>query len=90
MTVERDLTPEASAIAARVAELLGGRGRGDEPFYTPETLATRLSVTRRTVYTLLRRGTIRSYKVESAIRIDPADVDTYLQARVHTSERQAA
>lgn len=88
MTTERDLTPEATAIAAKVAEILAGRGRGDAPFYTPQTLANRLSVTKRTVYNLLHRGVIRSYKVESVVRIDPADVDAYLQARVQ--DRQAA
>jgi hypothetical protein len=37
---------------------------------------------------MLNRGVIRCYRVESAIRIDPTDVDDYLAARIDA--RQAA
>jgi excisionase family DNA binding protein len=72
---------DVEAVAHRVAQLLREPNATVEAFYTPEALAHRLSVTRRTVYTLLRRGAIRSYKIETAIRIDPRDVDAYLEKR---------
>lgn len=51
------------------------------PFYTIKTLAKRLTLSTRTVEAMLRRGTIPSYKVEGARRIDPDDVDRYLAER---------
>lgn len=45
------------------------------------TLAAYLSVSERTVRSMLAAGTIASYRVEGARRIDPADVDAYLAQR---------
>lgn len=49
-----------------------------QPFYTPATLAARLSLSPRMVRGLLQRGVIPSYKIEGSRRIDPRDVDRYL------------
>lgn len=51
------------------------------PFFTPQTLAKRLGLSPRTVREMLRRGSIASYKIEGARRIDPDDVDRYLAER---------
>lgn len=56
-------------------------------FFTPKALAAYLSVSERTVRTLLARGDIPSYRVgDGARRIDPADVDRYLAARREGAE----
>lgn len=89
MTPARSTSREADAIAKRVVELLSNRGRLDQPFFTPETLAAKLSLSARTVRTMLAKGAIRSYKVEGARRIDPKDVDQYLAQRCD-EERDAA
>jgi excisionase family DNA binding protein len=47
-------------------------------FFTPKTLALYLSISERTVRSMLAAGKIASYRVEGARRIDPADVDSYL------------
>ena len=49
-------------------------------FFTPKTLALYLSVSERTVRSMLASGRIASYRVEGARRIDPVDVDFYLAA----------
>ena len=49
-------------------------------FFTPKTLALYLSVSERTVRSMLASGRIASYRVEGARRIDPVDVDSYLAA----------
>jgi excisionase family DNA binding protein len=51
------------------------------PFFTPRTLAEYLAVDRRTVYAMLARGTLPSYKVEGLRRIAAEDVDAYLAER---------
>ncbi len=50
-------------------------------FFTPKTLAAYLAISERTVRTMLSEGTIPSYRVEGARRIDAADVDHYLAKR---------
>jgi excisionase family DNA binding protein len=50
-------------------------------FFTPKALAAYLSVSERTVRTMLHNGEIPSYRVAGARRIDPTDVDEYLAAR---------
>jgi excisionase family DNA binding protein len=67
---------DIGALAKRLATLIGTANR--EPFYTPQTLARRLSLSERTVREMLARGVIPSYKVEGARRIDPRDVERYL------------
>jgi excisionase family DNA binding protein len=50
-------------------------------FFTPKTLALYLSVSERTVRSMLASGRIPSYRIEGARRVDPRDVDSYLAAR---------
>jgi excisionase family DNA binding protein len=49
-------------------------------FFTPKTLALYLSVSERTVRSMLASGRIPSYRIEGARRVDPRDVDSYLAA----------
>lgn len=74
----RQTSREADAIAKRVVEMLSNRGRLDQPFFTVETLAAKLSLTPRTVRAMLQKGVIPSYKIEGARRIAPQDVEKYL------------
>lgn len=41
--------------------------------------ATLLDVSRMTVYRLIDRKELRAYRVGRSLRIDPADIDTYLR-----------
>jgi excisionase family DNA binding protein len=50
-------------------------------FFTERTLATYLAVSDRTIRNWIRRGELPSYKLGAARRIDPADVDAFLEAR---------
>ena len=50
-------------------------------FFTPKSLAAYLALSERTVREMLRRGTLPSYRVGGARRIDPSDVDSYLAQR---------
>jgi excisionase family DNA binding protein len=52
-----------------------------EAFFTERTLAAYLSVSDRTIRNWIRRGELPSYKLGTARRIDPADVDAFLEAR---------
>lgn len=52
-----------------------------EPFFTERTLATDLAVSDRTIRNWIRRGELPSYKLGASRRIDPADVDAFLEAR---------
>ena len=47
-------------------------------FFTERTLAKFLAVSDRTVRNWIRRGELPSYKLGSARRIDPADVEHFL------------
>jgi excisionase family DNA binding protein len=51
----------------------------ERPFYTTRSLAQRLAVNERTVRRLLNSGEIPSYYIGTARRIDPDDVDSYLE-----------
>lgn len=51
------------------------------PLFTTESLASYLCVSPRTVRRILGEGEIPSYKIGGARRIDPDDVDRYLEAR---------
>ena len=62
--------------------------QAERPFYTVKSLAHRLAVTERTVRNLLRSGEIDSYTIGTARRIDPEDVDSYLERR--RNSRRAA
>jgi excisionase family DNA binding protein len=48
-------------------------------FFTPKTLASYLALSERTVRQLLADSTIPSYRIAGSRRIDPDDVDRYLQ-----------
>lgn len=86
MTPGRGTSREADQIAKRVVEMLSNRGRLDQPFYTPETLAAKLALSDRAVRRMLADGVIPSYKIEGSRRIDPTDVDRYLAEHRETKE----
>jgi excisionase family DNA binding protein len=56
-------------------------GQERRAFFTPKMLADYLALSERTVRSMLAAGTIVSYRVGGARRIDPADVDRYLAER---------
>lgn len=49
-----------------------------EPFFTVESLAAYLRVSDRQVRKLIARGELPSYKIGASRRIDPADVEKFL------------
>jgi excisionase family DNA binding protein len=58
------------------------RNAPSEPtFFTERTLAAYLAVSDRTIRNWIRRGELPSYKLGASRRIDPADVDAFLEAR---------
>lgn len=58
------------------------RNMPPEPtFFTERTLAAYLAVSDRTIRNWIRRGELPSYKLGTARRIDPADVDAFLEVR---------
>lgn len=57
-------------------------------FFTQKTLGEFLSVSPRTVRDWLQRGLLSHYRIEGSVRIDPADVDSFLAQR--REERSAA
>jgi excisionase family DNA binding protein len=50
-------------------------------FFTERSLAAYLAVSDRTIRNWIRRGELPSYKFGAARRINPADVDAFLEAR---------
>jgi excisionase family DNA binding protein len=50
-------------------------------FFTERTLAAYLAVSDRTIRNWIRRGELPSYKLGAARRIDPTDVDAFLESR---------
>jgi excisionase family DNA binding protein len=50
-------------------------------FFTERTLAAYLAVSDRTIRNWIRRRELPSYKLGAARRINPADVDAFLEAR---------
>jgi excisionase family DNA binding protein len=50
----------------------------DVAFFTEWTLAAYLAVSDRTIRNWIRRGDLPSYKLGTARRIDPADVEDFL------------
>lgn len=63
---------------------IGGMERkptAESPFFTERTLAAFLSVSDRTIRNWIRRGELPSYKLGASRRIDPADVDAFLEVR---------
>jgi excisionase family DNA binding protein len=57
------------------------RKTSSEPFFTEHTLADYLAVSDRTIRNWIRRGDLASYKLGASRRIDPADVDAFLEER---------
>jgi len=63
---------------------LDNRGMERKPasaFFTERSLADYLAVSDRTIRNWIKRGELPSYKLGSARRIDPADVDRFLAQR---------
>jgi len=63
---------------------IGGMGDNHadpETFFTERTLAAYLAVSDRTIRNWIRRGELPSYKLGASRRIDPVDVDAFLEAR---------
>jgi excisionase family DNA binding protein len=59
-----------------------GVDRKDAPtFFTERSLAAYLAVSDRTVRNWIRRGQLPSYKLGASRRIDPADVESFLESR---------
>jgi excisionase family DNA binding protein len=58
-----------------------------EQFFTPNSLARYFNVTPRTVRQWLADGVLPSIPIEGVRRIDPADVDAYVDARRQRSTK---
>jgi excisionase family DNA binding protein len=65
----------------RAGRMSGGGGRSEEPFYTVAQLASRLSLSERTVRDMLNRGEIPCYRIGPQRRIDPDDLRQWLEQR---------
>jgi excisionase family DNA binding protein len=78
-----DLDELAERLAPKLAERLAGTegsGRDGRPLLTPKTLAERLAISERMAGKLISSGEIPSFKVGGSRKIDPADVDSYIDA----------
>lgn len=51
-------------------------------FYSPTSLASRLSLDRKTIYRAIERGELRAFKIGAALRIDPDDVSDWLERSI--------
>ena len=65
----------------RAGRVPGGSGRSDEPFHTVGQLASRLSLSERTVRDMLNRGEMPCYRIGPQRRIDPDDLRRWLEQR---------
>lgn len=72
-----DVEAIADAVAERLREDLGLVG----PVLRLSRVAEMLDVSERTVRTMIHRGTLPSFKVEGARRVDAGAVRDYLAAR---------
>jgi excisionase family DNA binding protein len=68
------------AIAAKVVERIQD-GTWDRPLLTPKTLAERLDCSERYARKLIADEEIPSFKIGDARKIDPREVDKYLQRK---------
>jgi excisionase family DNA binding protein len=59
-----------------------------EELYTPEEIASRLKVTRRTVYQWLKDGHLQAMKVGKGWRISPAQLEAFAQRSSKPREAQ--
>jgi excisionase family DNA binding protein len=57
-----------------------------EELYTPEEIAQRLKVTRRTVYTWLKDGDLQAMKAGKGWRISPAQLEAFIQRSAQPQE----
>lgn len=60
----------------------------DEQWLTKADLADRLAVSERTVTNWIARGWLRAYRLGSSVRIDPKDVEDFLEERMTTSKEE--
>ena len=78
MTVsERSVDPEGprSVTAIRVSDPV------EEPFYSVASLAKKLALSERTIRDVLKRGELPCYRIGAQLRVDPADLKRWLEAR---------
>lgn len=54
------------------------------PFFTVKGLCRYLSISERSLYSMLASGELPSYKVAGSRRIDPTDVEKYLAKHRNT------
>ena len=52
------------------------------PLLRPADVARQLNVSRKTAYRLIDRGELRAIPVGRALRIEPAEVDSYLAREI--------
>jgi excisionase family DNA binding protein len=71
-----DLDVLADKVAERVAERIDVR-----PLLKISDAAAWLGVSRRTFYDFIDRGEIRTVKVGGQMRVEPAELDRYVQER---------
>jgi excisionase family DNA binding protein len=67
----------AGAIGEKI-ETPPAHGASEPVLLTPEEVATRLRVTRRTVYAWLKSGRLRGLRAGKGWRIRPADLEAFL------------
>lgn len=53
-----------------------------ENFYSPSSLARQLSLDRKTIYRAIDSGNLRAFKIGRALRIDPQDVNDWLERSI--------
>lgn len=53
----------------------------DTPLLTPQQAAIRLGVSRPYIYKMVSTGVLTAIKWESTVRIDPSDLDTFIENR---------
>jgi len=67
--------------AASDSHIWGVKPRATSTFFTERSLAAYLAVSDRTIRNWIRRGDLPSYKLGASRRIDPADVESFLESR---------
>jgi hypothetical protein len=75
---EVDIEKVARAVLARIQD-----GTWDRPLLSPKTLAERLEVSERQARNLIAgpNPQIPSFKIDGARRIDPREVDRFLESK---------
>jgi excisionase family DNA binding protein len=63
------------AVSAHIGDV---HRKTAKPFFTERSLAVYLAVSDRTVRNWIRRGELPGYKLGASRRIDPADIDAFL------------